>query len=62
MGQKEFIEACTGKPVRITLLDGKTIKGTLLASDAYTLLVQQEREGKQIEVLLYKHAIKHVTR
>ena len=60
--QDEFITACIGKPVLIALLDGKQIRGTLLSADAYTLLVQQEREGKQIEVLVFKHGIKYITR
>ena len=60
--QDKFIAACLCKPVLIALLDGKQVRGTLLAADAYTLLVRQEREGKQIEVLVYKHAVKYVTR
>jgi len=60
MTQKEFIEACIGKPVTITFLDGKQVKGTLMAHDTYTLLVQQQQEKGQVEVLVFKHAIKYV--
>ncbi len=58
--QRDFIEACIGKQVKIVFLDGKQLKGTLLASDTYTLLIQQGYKASQVEVLVFKHAIKYI--
>jgi sRNA-binding regulator protein Hfq len=59
--QEEFLKARMGKSVKIVFPDSKQIRGTLLASDTYTLLVQQERKAGQVEVLVFKHAIKYIT-
>ena len=58
--QTDFIEAQVGHVVLVTFQDGKQIMGTLVAHDTYTLRLQVKRDDRQVELLIYKHAIKHI--
>jgi len=48
-----FLRGLVGESVRVVFVDGKVLKGRLLAVGTYTLLLG--REG--VEVLVYKSAL-----
>lgn len=49
-----------GEEISIYFLDGKVLRGKLLKAFTYEIILEIEREGKAIEVTVFKGAIKYI--
>ncbi|ONK24682.1 hypothetical protein BLX87_03965 [Bacillus sp. VT-16-64] len=49
-----------GEEIAIYFLDGKVLKGKLLKAFTYEIILEVEREGKPVEVTVFKGAIKYI--
>ena len=58
--QRAWLEHAHGRPVRLHLMDGTVLSGTLLNHDMYCLALQQP--GDQEPTLLFKHGVAYLTR
>lgn len=49
-----------GEEIAIYFLDGKVLRGKLLKVFVYEIILEVEREGKKVEVSVFKGAIKYI--
>lgn len=57
--QNAYLKAHLHQPLRLRLLDGKSLRGVLLAFDTYTVHIQPATGPT---MLVQKHAIAYITR
>lgn len=56
--QDAWLDARRGQAITVRLLDGKTLVGTLVAWDVYTLHLAVS--GRDAPTLVYKHAVAYL--
>jgi sRNA-binding regulator protein Hfq len=56
----EFYDSLIDKPIKLTLLNGKTVVGILVVWTTYALIVQHN--PSDFPILYFKHAIQSVER
>lgn len=56
----DFYDSCLDKPIKLTLLNGKTVVGTLIVWTTYALIVQLN--PNDFPILVFKHAIQSIER
>ncbi|KKB33718.1 hypothetical protein QY95_00037 [Bacillus thermotolerans] len=44
----------------VYFLDGKVLRGKLLKAFTYEIMLEVERDGKQVEVTVFKGAVKYI--
>ena len=49
-----------GEEIAIHFLDGKVLRGKLLKIFVYEIILEVEREGKVVEVSVFKGAVKYI--
>lgn len=49
-----------GEEIAIYFLDGKVLRGKLLKVFTYEIMIEVEREGKAVEVTVFKGAVKYI--
>lgn len=49
-----------GEEIAVHFLDGKVLRGKLLKVFTYEIILEVEREGKLVEVTVFKGAIKYI--
>ncbi len=55
--QNRYLQARLSKPIRLRLLDGKVITGTLLSFDIYTMVLQVSSDST---ILVQKHGVSYI--
>jgi hypothetical protein len=56
----DFYDSCIDKPIKLTLLNGYTVSGTLIVWTTYTLIIQPT--PADFPILYFKHAIQSIER
>jgi sRNA-binding regulator protein Hfq len=54
----DFYNSLVDKPIKLTLLNGKTVVGTLIVWSTYSLIIQTN--PSDFPVLYFKHAIQSI--
>lgn len=49
-----------GEEIFIYFLDGKVLRGKLLKVFTYEIMIEVEREGKAVEITVFKGAVKYI--
>lgn len=49
-----------GEELTVHFLDGKVLRGKLLKAFTYEIMLEVEREGKVMEVTVFKGAVKYI--
>lgn len=49
-----------GEEISVYFLDGKVLRGKLLKVFTYEIILEVEREDKQVEVTVFKGAVKYI--
>lgn len=49
-----------GEELSVYFLDGKVLRGKLLKAFTYEIMLEVERDGKPIEVTVFKGAVKYI--
>lgn len=49
-----------GEDIAVYFLDGKVLRGKLLKVFQYEIILEVEREGKTVEVTVFKGSIKYI--
>lgn len=49
-----------GEEIAVYFLDGKVLRGKLLKAFTYEIMLEVERDGKPVEVTVFKGAVKYI--
>ncbi len=49
-----------GEEIAIYFLDGKVLRGKLLKVFVYEIIIEVEKDGKSVEVSVFKGAVKYI--